>query len=375
MKVHQYEITDLKEVHLTSNNKADLVLVFGSKLLLQDDTVIHKISQAYTKATIAYCSSAGEIYNDEVRDNTISMVAVEFASVTLKSNAIKIDDFTDSFEAGKALVSGFDQSGLKYILILSDGSKVNGSELVKGMNSVIPEEIPITGGLAGDGATFVSTLTGLNEKPLSGRVLAIGFYGEHLKVSHGSMGGWETFGLEKTVTKSQANELCEIDNKSALEMYKEYLGKYAAELPGSALLFPLAVRINDEEDAVVRTILSINNEKNSMIFAGDVPVGSKVRFMKANFDRLIDAASTAAKSTLVELHNSKPQLALLISCVGRKLILGNRIDEEVEAIKDIFQEGTVLTGFYSYGEISPMNPGAACKLHNQTMTITCLEES
>ena len=158
-------------------------------------------------------------------------------------------------------------------------------------------------------------------------------------------------------------------------MYKEYLGKYAAELPGSALLFPLAVRINDEEDAVVRTILSINNEKNSMIFAGDVPVGSKVRFMKANFDRLIDAASTAAKSTLVELHNSKPQLALLISCVGRKLILGNRIDEEVEAIKDIFQEGTVLTGFYSYGEISPMNPGAACKLHNQTMTITCLEES
>ncbi len=211
MKVHQYEITDLKEVHLTSNNKADLVLVFGSKLLLQDDTVIHKISQAYTKATIAYCSSAGEIYNDEVRDNTISMVAVEFASVTLKSNAIKIDDFTDSFEAGKALVSGFDQSGLKYILILSDGSKVNGSELVKGMISVIPEEIPITGGLAGDGATFVSTLTGLNEKPLSGRVLAIGFYGEHLKVSHGSMGGWEAFGLEKTVTKSQANELIEID--------------------------------------------------------------------------------------------------------------------------------------------------------------------
>ena len=107
-----------------------------------------------------------------------------------------------------------------------------------------------------------------------------------------------------------------------------------------------------------------------MTFAGDIPQGATARLMKANFDRLIEGAQGAAeKSTSII-----PDLAILISCVGRKLVLKDRTEEELESVRRIFGNKTVLTGFYSYGEISPFTPNSKCELHNQTMTITTLSE-
>ena len=94
-----------------------------------------------------------------------------------------------------------------------------------------------------------------------------------------------------------------------------------------------------------------------MVFAGDVPVGAKARFMKANFDNLVDAAAGAAQQTFNQNLGGKPKLALLISCVGRKIILGTRADEEVEAVTELFGPEVLISGFYSYGEISPLSPG------------------
>lgn len=293
----------------------------------------------------------------------------------MKSLTKNIRDFSDSFEAGRSVFAGLNGDNLSYVLVISDGGLVNGSELVRGIDSVNTARIPVTGGLAGDGANFNYTLVGCNGKPERGNIVAIGFYGKHLKIGHGSLGGWDTFGPEKTVTRSAANHLFEIDGKSALDIYKRYLGKYADELPGSALLFPLSVRVDGAASDVVRTILSINNDDQSMVFAGDVPEGAKVRFMKANFDSLIDAATHAAGATLTQMTERKPRLALLVSCVGRKLILGKRIDEETEAVKTRLGDDTLLTGFYSYGEISPLVPGTKCELHNQTMTITTFDEA
>ena len=374
MKIKQFQIIDNQAYKVEQDNNVNVVLCFGSKKLLNDQNVISDISNAFPKANIAYCSTAGEIYDDQVMDNSISAVAIQFDHTRVLSNSISIDQYSDSFDAGKNLVSRFDTKDLRYIFVLSDGSKVNGSELVKGMNEVIDDHIPITGGLAGDGPHFQNTLVGLNEPPTSGKILALAFYGDKIKVSHSSMGGWEPFGLQRLVTKSNANELFEIDGKNALDLYKEYLGKYSEELPGSALLFPLSVQLNDSENSLVRTILSIDNERKSMLFAGDIPEGSKVRFMKANFDRLIDAASQAANISVTDFNTLQPSLAILVSCVGRKLILSDRIDEEVEAVKDVLGSHTTISGFYSYGEISPLLKGTSCELHNQTMTITCLSE-
>lgn len=354
-------------------NNAQLVLGFGSGELVSQSESYEKIKEKFPNAQIAICSSAGEIFDLEVLDDTISVVAIEFSSSTIKTAKVNIDSFSTSFDAGKALVENLPYENLKMVFVLSDGGKVNGSELVKGMNTAKPEGTLITGGLAGDGTKFEKTFVGLNSIPSSGEIVAIGFYGDKLVLSHGSIGGWESFGLERTVTKSKDNVLFEIDTKNALDLYKNYLGKYAEELPGSALLFPLSIKLHDNEGTIVRTILSIDEKNQSMTFAGDIPEGSKVRFMKANFDRLIDAANDAASNCLA-MNNTEQKLALLISCVGRRIILNNRIEEEVEAVSEVFGNKTTLSGFYSYGEISPLKPMANCELHNQTMTITCVNE-
>ncbi|WP_281324350.1 FIST N-terminal domain-containing protein [Flavobacterium sp. IMCC34518] len=354
-------------------DQAHLVLGFGSRDLISNPNSFDAIKNKFPNAEILLCSSSGEIYDNEVIDNTISITAISFSKTKIKTSEVDINDFSTSFEAGSSLINTFPQEDLKLVFVLSDGGKVNGSELVKGMNHAKKESVLITGGLAGDGAKFEKTYVGLNKVPEIGKIIAVGFYGSQLEVSHGSLGGWESFGLERTVTKATDNVLFEIDGKNALDLYKTYLGKYADELPGSALLFPLSIKLNESEDPIVRTILSIDEKNQSMTFAGDIPLGSKVRFMKANFDRLIDAASDAA-STCLKMNTSNPKLAILISCVGRKLILSNRTEEEIEAVSEIFGDKTLLTGFYSYGEISPLKPMANCELHNQTMTITCLNE-
>jgi hypothetical protein len=151
------------------------------------------------------------------------------------------------------------------------------------------------------------------------------------------------------------------------------LGEHAAGLPASGLLFPLNLRTESDDTPVVRTILAIDEETQSLTFAGDIPEGSYVRLNEANFDRLIKGAEGAAEKTMLDTKSS-PDLAILISCVGRKLVLKQMIEEEVESVKEVLGQNTTLCGFYSYGEISPFSKNAKCELHNQTMTITTFKE-
>jgi hypothetical protein len=227
--------------------------------------------------------------------------------------------------------------------------------------------------MAGDEYSFEKTVVGLNADATSGKIVAIGFYGNHIHFGFGSEGGWGDFGPEREVTKSEKNVLYKIDNRFALDLYKEYLGKYADELPGSSLYFPLSMKETPNSESVVRTILAIDEENKSMTFAGNIPEGSFVRLMKGNTDKLIDASSKAALKTGVKPSNDT-QLALLVSCVGRRIVLGDRVEEELEVVKEIFGDETILCGFYSYGEFSPNLDNVSCELHNQTMTVTILSE-
>jgi hypothetical protein len=353
------------------NPNTQLVLGFGEKSLIQSGSLYQQLAAQYPRAAIVLCSSAGEIFDELVTDHSVSITAIQFEQTSIRSVAINSRDFTDSYEAGIALVNKLPaMDDLCYILVISDGTIVNGSKLVNGINQATHGRIPVTGGLAGDGANFTSTLVGLNGDPETGNIVAIGFYGKQLAVSHGSSGGWEMFGPERPISSSSGNRLYEINGEPALELYKKYLGPYAADLPGSALLFPLSVKLPSGE-TVVRTILSIDAETGSMVFAGDLPQDAQIRFMKANFDRLIDAAGQASIQASAD---QAPSLALVISCVGRKIILDGRIGEEVEAVRETLGNKTFLTGFYSYGEIAPFSEGQCCQLHNQTITITTFTE-
>lgn len=353
--------------------KAQLVLAFSERMLLERYDVYPDLRERFPTADIIINSTSGEIYLDKVYDNAIVVTAIEFEKTPIRAVQIDISRHTESFAAGIELAQALDADDLMGVFIISDGGQVNGSALIEGLNQHLKKHVPITGGLAGDAARFERTLVGLNQRPTVGKVVGVGFYGDAITIGHGSMGGWDVFGPERAVTRSEYNVLYQIGEKKALDLYKEYLGKYAADLPGAALLFPLSMRATPESQPLVRTILSIDEEAKSMTFAGEMPEGALVRFMTANFDRLVDASAIAAQTSLSQL-GFVPELIILISCVGRKLVLGQRTEEEVEAAREIFGAGPIMTGFYSYGEISPLMENAACELHNQTMTITVFSE-
>ena len=347
-----------------------LVLVFGGTSLLKDRDRMNEVLGLYPDATVVGCSTSGEIYDTRVSDGTLSLTAVHFEHTTVSSHSVTIPAMSDSQRMGQELAASLATEGLVHVFVLCDGLQVNGSDLVRGLSDHLPDTVTVTGGLAGDGSRFQETYVFCNEQPVRNRITALAFYGDRLQVRCSSLGGWDPFGPERLITRSESNILYELDNRSALDLYKQYLGDHAKDLPASGLLFPLALKTSSKSRPVVRTILAVDEENNSITFAGDMPAGARVRLMRANFDRLVDGAIGAAQACQAE-HT---ELAILISCVGRKLVLKQRIEEEVEGVRDIFGEATRLTGFYSYGEISPFTPGARCELHNQTMTITAMTE-
>ncbi len=352
-----------------------LVLVFGGSALVQQAKVYDEVKAMYPQSHILMMSTAGEILDTGVSDGTLSLTAIYFEKTTLQFATGDVSDGPDSKTVGEKLAKSFAPEHLAHVMVFSDGLKVNGTGLVAGMTGILPKNVALTGGLVGDGADFKHTYVGLDTVPAEGKLVAIGFYGDSLEVSFGSMGGWDPFGPERTITKSKDNVLFELDGKPALSIYKEYLGDKAKDLPGSGLLFPLSLTLPGKEgpEQVVRTILGVSEADQSMTFAGDMPEGVKAQLMKANFERLIGGASNAA--TLVKEHKANAELAILISCIGRKLVLKERIEEETEAIREVFGPATALAGFYSYGEISPVTPTKnQCELHNQTMTITTFAE-
>lgn len=356
-------------------HKSDLVFCFGNKEVIIENEIVSNIISKYPKSIVVTASTAGEIHNSTIQDNTVVITGIEFTKgSTVIAKKVNVEEFKDSYEAGVSLAEKFNIDGLKLLFIISDGQLVNGGDLVNGLHSVIKQRVPVSGGLAGDGTNFRSTIVGLNDDLRNGNVIAIGFYGDNLHVGVGSKGGWDKFGPMRIITKSEKNVLYEVDGENALDLYIKYLGEYSEKLPASALLFPIAI-LEDDDKEVVRTILSVDMENKSMTFAGNLPVGSKVRLMKANLDNLAAASADAAILTGFTQDYEDDALALLISCVGRKLIFGNRIEEELDAARDIVGSNAIITGFYSYGEIAPFSTFMKCELHNQTMTITTLSES
>ncbi len=353
---------------------AQLVFVFGSGRAVQNPVLFGEIRRTYPGALIFGCSTAGEICATRVSDESLVTTAVHFEHSRLAGAKTEIKKAGDSFSAGEQLARSLEKEGLRHVFVLSDGLGVNGSDLVKGLTQNLPPDVAVTGGLSADGDRFRQTFVIMDAPGESGAIALVGFYGRKLNIGYGSLGGWDSFGPERTITKSKGNVLFELDGKSALELYKKYLGEHAAGLPATGLLFPLSIRTKEGEPGLVRTILSVDETDQSMTFAGDLPEGAYARLMKANFNRLIEGAAGAAKTSCRSLLTGAPELALLISCVGRKMVLKQRVEEEVEAVRDVVGGQTVLTGFYSYGEISPFISGAACELHNQTMTITTLSE-
>lgn len=356
-----------------SEHAQQLVLVFGAPDMRAHPAPFERLRQSYPGAHLVGCSTAGEILHDMVHDHSLTVTVIGFEHARLKLETITLDEHADAHQAGSQLARALQGEELVGVYVLSDGLHVNGSELARGLSEVLGDALPVTGGLAADGSDFGATWVLAGAQLGEHLIAAVGFYGEGLSFTHGSRGGWDPFGPTRQVTRSSGNILYEIDGQPALEIYKRYLGERADELPGSGLLFPLALREDPEdEDYLVRTILAVDEQESSLTFAGDIAQGAYAQLMKANFERLVDGAEQAAHMTG---EHAGPALVLAVSCVGRRLVMGQRIEEELEATLSHYPEGTHQTGFYSYGELSPKSAlDGSCALHNQTMTLTVIRE-
>jgi hypothetical protein len=356
------------------DSESTLVLAFGDPAIADDPTPFAELRSALPTSRILGCSTAGQIHGDELSDDTLVVSICRFERTRVQATTASVSGPSESFDAGKGVAAALDAPDLRAVFVLSDGLLVNGSELVRGCASGLGPEVVVTGGLAGDGERFERTWVLADDRPAAGVVAAVGLAGDAVNIGAGSFGGWDIFGPERRITRAEGNVLYELDGRPALELYKEYLGDRAAGLPATALLFPLAVReARDATHRTVRTVLAVDEDAQSMTFAGDVPEGWCAQLMRANKDRLVDGAMQAA--AMSELPKSEgPQLAVAISCVGRRLVLGERTEEEIDATLEALAPGAHLVGFYSYGEIAPHAEGF-CDLHNQTMTITTVAEA
>ena len=357
-----------------ASQHARLVLAFAAPELLSAPATWQKLRTRWPAATILAGSTAGEIGDGRVFEDSLVATAVEFKRTQVRCARVDLAEGDSSDTVGKLLAQRLAGEGLRHVFVLSDGLKVNGSALVRGLAGGLPPHVSITGGLCGDGARFARTYVCLDAFSDRECVVGVGFYGDALRIGLASLGGWDPFGPERRVTRSEGNVLFELDGAPALALYEKYLGEHAAGLPSSGLLFPLALRERREDPGLVRTILAVDRDQGSLTFAGDVPEGHYARLMRANVDRLVEGAAGAARISDEAVGSGSAELAILISCVGRKLVLKQRVEEEVESVRGIVGPTAALTGFYSYGEISPFTPGARCELHNQTMTITTMAE-
>ena len=352
-----------------------LVFVFGSVERLTDPSLIECLNRAFPDAQQVGCSTSGEISNSGVADDSLVITAIRFKAPAFRVAGIAYEGTADSEGAGQRLAQALAGVDLRSILILGQGVDINGSALVAGIAGAAGAHVTLTGGLAGDGGRFSRTWTLCNGVVSDRHVIGIGFYGDAIRLSCGAFGGWQPFGSIRQVTRAQSNVLYELDGEPALEIYRRYLGDYARDLPGSALLFPFAMIDKDHsETGLIRTILGVDEAAGSITLAGEIVEGGYLQLMTASTDALVDGAEAAATAMQHESGGDETYLALLVSCVGRKLVMGGRVEEEVEAVKAVFGAQAVTAGFYSNGEISPAAGYVHCQLHNESMAITCLRD-
>ncbi len=361
-----------------NKNNPQIIFAFADCNFFEDPGFAKKLKAEFPNANVIGCSTAGEIVNDGITSGSLVLTAATFKNPKIKLASEVSKGIEDSEAMGHRLATSLAAPDLTAIFILAQGTNLNGSAMIQGMQKKVGNKVIITGGLAGDNGRFTKTFVMLNDTVMTEGCAAIGFYGDAIKVSFGSVGGWQAFGPSRKVTRVVGNILYEIDGVSALTVYKNYLGEFAKDLPGSALHFPLSVLEHGEDKSdLIRTILGIDEKNGSLILAGDVPQDGNVRLMHAQTTDLVKGAGLAADLAgkgILSL-DAADSLGILVSCVGRKLVVGEEdIEEEVETVRASLK-GAPVTGFYSNGEICP-SAGVItdCRLHNQTMTITVFRD-
>ena len=269
------------------------------------------------------------------------------------------------------------------LLIFPDGMGGDGVKVIEGLHSVMGSGFEIVGGYLGDGEDFQTTYQYYDGKVYTDAIPGLLVCGkESFKTGIGVRSGFESIGNRFWCTESQGNVVRKFDDEAALDLYKEFLGEERSQrLPGVCLEYPFGlidekVSIGGKEYFQLRCGLAVDHEKKTITLAASIPEGGAITLTTASRGDIINGAEMAAQQAKESLEGAAPKAILMFSCVGRNLVLGRRTEEEVAAVKKVLGEDVPLIGFYTYGEIGPidkMEPHlSVTKFHNETVVVWVL---
>ncbi|MFH1114932.1 MAG: FIST N-terminal domain-containing protein [Pseudomonadota bacterium] len=281
----------------------------------------------------------------------------------------------DPLEAGRRIAVKLPPE-VSYVQIFSDGLTGNGCAILRGIASVLGEDVPIAGGTAGDAGRFRQTWQFHGPRVLTDSVTAIGFTGD-FTVGTGVSSGWSPVGTVKIVTRARANVVYELNGEPALDVFKRFLGRHADKLPAVGVEYPLGIvskpgAPGEEEYHLIRATMSVSREEGSISFAGEIPEGAAVRLTCGDNDSILKATEEAVRRALAGLGAARPRMVFFYSCMARRIVLGRRTKEETEVLYRTLNKRLPLIGFYTYGEYCRLRAGGPSLFHNETATVSII---
>ncbi|MEA3554293.1 MAG: FIST N-terminal domain-containing protein [Campylobacterota bacterium] len=360
-------IDDIKKIiaknDIDTNSKLLIQIFTGILDIKFIEQLIQDIKTTLPNSEIIGSTTDGEIINSEVSTNKTIISISKFEKVTFKIDYIEFEENKTTEQSANLLANKICQKDTKAIITFADGLNTNGEEFLNGL-SCYDDSISISGGLAGDNATFTKTFVFTNDKIISAGAVAVSLNGD-INISTNYSFHWEPIGKELVITKSENNVVYTIDGNSAYDTYKYYLGEEVANmLPAIGIEFPLIIQRNGI--AVARAAVGLNDD-GSLVFAGNLHEGDVVQFGYGNSEQILNNSNKKAMS----LNDVPIESIFVYSCMARRRFMPALIQREIEPLTNF---GTV-SGFFTYGEFFTTCCSKNKELLNQTMTLITLSES
>ena len=364
----------------------DLLIVFAAPKF-RHQKMLDGISSITKKIPMIGGTTAGEISSYGLSVDSVVVLA-------LKSKDIKFyvgmgNGIGKSEEkAGRQLANSVYKKGArktaKTLVMLPDGLAGDGLKIIKGAQQVLGEDFEIVGGSLGDEDKFKQTFQYFNGKAYNDVVVGVLICSNKITTASGVRSGWESVGPRFRCTSSKVNVVYKFGDKTALEVYTEFLGQERAKkLPAIGLEYPIGMvdekaKIEGYDYFQIRCPLAVNKDDGSITFAASIPEGKEVTLTYSSRNSIIRGSTLAAKQVQKTLGKSKPKLVLMFSCVARKMVLGRRTNEEINSVRKVIGRNVPVFGFYTYGEIGPIDKRIrslkSTRWHNETVVLWTLGE-
>jgi len=370
MKPTVFSATSVEQIepHLQSVRQTELV----PTLAIVFSSVAHdlaELSAIFAKSDIEVfgASASGEITNDEVHEDSIAVMLLDISRDAYRLNVFDGKGKTSN-QVGQSVAEWaetvYDDPAC---MVMSAGFRADGDQIVNGIIYAMERQIPLFGGFAGTdpGIAAPETFVFDSSQVLADGVVALIFDRNAIELQGIAASGWKGIGTPKTITKAEGNIVYRIDDEPALDIYDKYLN--IGDDTTLAIEYPL-VWIREDGSSVMRAAMSINDDK-SIVYAGTVPEGAKVRFGMSPGSEIIEHAIEHMSKFRQQVPRG--DAIVLFSCRARHLALGPMVEDEISAIRKLWD--VPLVGFFTFGEIGPGAEGR-CDFHNYTLVPVLIHE-